>query len=92
MDSVDTFFLIGSILLSYLTLKELDKNVGGVKLWWMFYIHRYSRLTGVYLVIIRFHYKLIKYFAYGPQGFSLNYLAQGCQPYGMLWTVSTLSS
>ena len=28
MDSVDTFFLIGSILLSYLTLKEFEKNGG----------------------------------------------------------------
>jgi hypothetical protein len=46
MDSVDTFFLIGSILLSYLTLRELDKNGGGVKMWLMFYLQRYLRLPG----------------------------------------------
>ena len=79
MDSVDTFFLIGSILLSYLTLKELDKNGGGPKMWMMFYVHRYLRLTGVYLVVILFHNTLLKYFSYGPQGYLMDSLAGSCQ-------------
>ena len=56
--SVDSFFLIGQLshclfllyqssgatLLSYLTLKELDKNNGGsLKFWIMFIVHRYLR-------------------------------------------------
>ena len=42
--SVDTFFLIGATLLSYITLKELDKSKGsGVVFWIKFYVHRYIR-------------------------------------------------
>ena len=34
----------GATLLSYLTLKELDKNNGGsLKFWIMFVVHRYIR-------------------------------------------------
>ena len=43
---VDSFFLISGTLLSYLTLKELDKIKGRVWtpiFWPMFYIHRYLR-------------------------------------------------
>ena len=78
MDSVDTFFLIGSILFSYLELKELDKNGGGLKMWLMLYTHRYLRLTGVYLDIILFP-KTLKYFAYGPEGYLLDNLTEVCQ-------------
>jgi len=79
MDSVDTFFLIGSILLSYLTLNQLEKSGGGAKMWLMFYVHRYIRLTGVYLVIILLHMTLLKYLAYGPQGFELSQQFKACQ-------------
>ena len=42
--SVDTFFVIGGCLLSYHTMKELDKTKGGNPMMWvMFYIHRYIR-------------------------------------------------
>ena len=42
--SVDTFFLIGATLLSYITLKELDKNNGSGPVFWIkFYVHRYIR-------------------------------------------------
>ena len=81
MDSVDTFFLIGSVLLSYHTLKELDKTSGGsAKMWGMFYVHRYLRLTGVYAVIILWHTTLVKYIATGPQGYILDmYLSESCK-------------
>jgi hypothetical protein len=53
LPSVDSFFLIGATLLSYLTLKELDKNNGGsLKFWIMFVVHRYIRLTGLYAIVI----------------------------------------
>ena len=49
--SVDTFLLIGAVLLSYSTMKELDKKNGGsFKFWALFYFHRYVRLTGVYAI------------------------------------------
>ena len=42
--SVDTFFLIGATLLSYITLKELEKNNGSGPVFWIkFYVHRYIR-------------------------------------------------
>ena len=40
--SVDTFFLLSGCLLTYLTLKELDKTKGRLN-WIMYYIHRYIR-------------------------------------------------
>ena len=60
--SVDSFFLIGdqrfeniggdwrqfsgATLLSYLTLKELDRTKGGnIRFWGMFFIHRYIRFS-----------------------------------------------
>ena len=72
--SVDTFFFIGATLLTFITLKELDKaaNKGAtaasqVLFWFKYYVHRYIRLTGVYAVILFFHASLIKLFATGPQ-------------------------
>ena len=46
MSASFAFFAIctGATLLSYLTLKELDKNNGGsLKFWAMFIVHRYIR-------------------------------------------------
>lgn len=41
---VDSFFVIGGCLLSYHTLKELDKTKGGNMMMWIkFYVHRYIR-------------------------------------------------
>ena len=72
--SVDTFFFIGATLLTFITLKELDKAASkgataGSKafFWFKYYVHRYIRLTGVYAVILFFHASLIKLFATGPQ-------------------------
>ena len=69
--SVDTFFFIGALLLTFLTLKELDKakdkGIGySIGFWIKFYVHRYIRLTGVYAIILGFHATLLKLFATGP--------------------------
>ena len=40
--SVDSFFLISGVLMSYLTLKELDKTNGRLSIP-LFYVHRYLR-------------------------------------------------
>jgi len=60
--SVDSFFLIGALLLSYLTLQQLDIQKGGsVKFWAMFYVHRYIRLTGVYAMAVAINATLVRY-------------------------------
>lgn len=40
--SVDTFLVIGGILVCYLMLKELDRNKGRFNIF-LFYLHRYIR-------------------------------------------------
>ena len=84
--SVDTFFFIGATLLTFLTMKELDKlaNKGAdvadsVFFWFKYYVHRYIRLTGVYAVILLFHASLIKLFATGPQSEWMMFHHNGCQ-------------
>ncbi|XP_059091947.1 nose resistant to fluoxetine protein 6-like [Tigriopus californicus] len=49
--SVDTFFLLGGLLVSYLSLIELEKGRFNIIL---FYIHRYMRLTIPYMLVIGF--------------------------------------
>ena len=76
--SVDSFFLIGSTLLAYITLKEMEKHKGGsVRFWVMYYVHRYLRLTGVYAVVLALHATLLKFLATGPQHFVDN-LHENC--------------
>ena len=84
--SVDTFFIIGATLLTFLTLKELDKmaNKGASAsesafFWMKYYVHRYIRLTAVYAVILLFHASLIKLFATGPQSEYMMMNHESCQ-------------
>ena len=82
--SVDTFFFIGALLLTFLTLKELDKakdkGIGySFGFWIKFYVHRYIRLTGVYAIIIGFHATLLKFFATGPASKWITDAHDGCQ-------------
>jgi len=77
---VDTFLVIGGCLLAFHTLKELDKAKGGsIRMWAMFYVHRYIRLTGVYAIIIGLHATLLKYFATGPQSYQVMSQVTKCQ-------------
>jgi len=77
---VDTFFVVGGCLLAFHTLKEMDKTKGGnAKMWAMFYVHRYIRLTGVYSIIIGLHATLLKFFATGPQSHLVDKLVDKCQ-------------
>ena len=76
--SVDSFFLISGVLLTYLTLKELEKTKGRVNIG-LFYLHRYLRLTGTYLIIIGFTATLYRYCCPGPRCQEIEFAAQGCQ-------------
>jgi peptidoglycan/LPS O-acetylase OafA/YrhL len=83
--SVDTFFFIGACLLSYITLKELDKTKGGnTKFWIMYYVHRYIRLTGVYAVILGLMATLYRFLAYGPYSAPMQLEYNECRK--TMWT------
>ena len=76
--SVDSFFLISGVLLSYLTLKELEKTRGRISLP-LFYIHRYLRLTGTYIILIGFHATVARYISPGPNAETIVDHAERCQ-------------
>jgi peptidoglycan/LPS O-acetylase OafA/YrhL len=83
--SVDSFFFIGATLLSYITLKELDKTMGGnIQFWIMYYVHRYIRLTGVYALVIGITATLLKFFAGGPYSTIVQSEIDNCKNYW--WT------
>ncbi|XP_022325908.1 O-acyltransferase like protein-like [Crassostrea virginica] len=74
--SVDSFFLLSGLLVSYLLLKELKRNDG--KISWCrfmakFYFHRYWRLTPALMLLMFVYVPLFPYVSDGPfwpqQGF-----------------------
>ena len=55
--SVDNFFFIGAVLVSFIFFKELKRNrkaVMSMKGWFMFYLHRIIRLSPAYYMAIAF--------------------------------------
>lgn len=65
--SVDTFFVLGGTLLSYLLLKEIQANEGLRNIGWpKFFFHRFWRLTPLYMMVLAFWATLFKYFGSGP--------------------------
>ncbi|CAG0892217.1 unnamed protein product [Darwinula stevensoni] len=63
--SVDTFFFMSGLLVSYLLLKELQRNKGKFNII-KFYIHRYIRLTPIYAMVLWFSVDLFPYTFSGP--------------------------
>ncbi|KZS08085.1 putative Nose resistant to fluoxetine protein, partial [Daphnia magna] len=63
--SVDTFFLMSGLLVSYLLLRELDRTKGKFNAG-LYYLHRYLRLTIVYAFILGFIAALTIYVGTGP--------------------------
>ncbi|KFM59972.1 Nose resistant to fluoxetine protein 6, partial [Stegodyphus mimosarum] len=63
--SVDSFFVISGFLLTYLFFQEYSKK-GGKMSWAYFYIHRYLRLTPVYMLILAFSATVYFYLGSGP--------------------------
>lgn len=61
--AVDTFFVIGALLLTLSFFNDLEKE--RVSLWKM-YVKRYLRYTPVLAVLILFHLTLFKYTIQGP--------------------------
>ena len=63
--SVDTFFVMSGLLLTYATLNHMKKTDGKVN-WLKFYLHRYMRLTPVYMITFGIYLSCIPYLVDGP--------------------------
>ncbi|XP_035220831.1 nose resistant to fluoxetine protein 6-like [Stegodyphus dumicola] len=63
--SVDSFFVLSGFLLTYLFLQELSKREGKMS-WIYFYVHRYVRLTPVYMITLAFSATVYYYLGCGP--------------------------
>ncbi|GFY77750.1 nose resistant to fluoxetine protein 6 [Trichonephila inaurata madagascariensis] len=62
--SVDSFFLLSGFLVAHLFF---EKSVGNEKIsWTSFYIHRYIRLTPVYMIVMGFYTTLYAHLSSGP--------------------------
>ncbi|XP_070565068.1 nose resistant to fluoxetine protein 6-like [Ptychodera flava] len=80
--SVDTFFFLSGLLVTYLTLQQLreDRKVN----WVMFYLHRFWRLTPMYMFAIFFWAYLMPYLGNGPYKAEANGIQEPCYQYW--WT------
>ncbi|XP_792732.4 nose resistant to fluoxetine protein 6 [Strongylocentrotus purpuratus] len=64
--SVDTFFVLSGFLVTYMTLKQLEsKRLGSAGSWFMFYFHRWWRLTPALMANIGIFALLKPHFAQG---------------------------
>ncbi|XP_029644314.1 nose resistant to fluoxetine protein 6-like [Octopus sinensis] len=76
MVSVDTFFLLSGLLVSYGNFKALEKTEGKFG-WVYYYIHRFWRLTPPYMLVMMVYIPLFRYWGDGPywpkDGFEINY-------------------
>ncbi|GFY57918.1 nose resistant to fluoxetine protein 6 [Trichonephila inaurata madagascariensis] len=63
--SVDSFFVLSGFLVAYLFFQQAAKTDGKIS-WIYFYIHRFIRLTPVYMMVMGFYATLIAYLGSGP--------------------------
>ncbi|XP_069123540.1 nose resistant to fluoxetine protein 6-like [Argopecten irradians] len=63
--SVDSFFALSGLLVSYLFMKEMKREKGRIN-WFMFYFHRFWRLTPAYMLVIFLDMSLFPYLGEGP--------------------------
>lgn len=75
--SVDTFFVLSGFLTAVLFVRQVKKEKKlSFRLMFLYYIHRYIRLTPTFLLMILISINLTPYFGHGPvypsqQGFEL---------------------
>ncbi|XP_059480960.1 nose resistant to fluoxetine protein 6-like isoform X2 [Neocloeon triangulifer] len=62
---VDTFFTISGFLVCYLLLQEFNRRNGKLN-FFALYLHRYVRLTPVYMVVLGFYATLLAKIGSGP--------------------------
>ena len=63
--SVDSFFVLSGLLLSYLTMKEMERHQGKFT-FTSFYLHRLLRLSPAYYLVIVLYFKLLPHIGSGP--------------------------
>ena len=63
--SVDDIFLLSGLLISYLTIKEMERCKGNFP-FALFYLHRLLRLSPAYYFILMFSFKILPYVGSGP--------------------------
>ncbi|XP_069123535.1 nose resistant to fluoxetine protein 6-like [Argopecten irradians] len=63
--SVDSFFTLSGLLVSYLFMKEMKREKGRIN-WFMFYFHRFWRLTPAYMLVLFLDMSLFRYLGDGP--------------------------
>ncbi|XP_064213937.1 nose resistant to fluoxetine protein 6-like [Tribolium castaneum] len=62
--SVDTFFVVGGLVTVYTFMKSMDKGAKFNIV--LFYVHRYLRLTPIYVILSLIHLFLLDHFGNGP--------------------------
>ncbi|GBM82281.1 Nose resistant to fluoxetine protein 6 [Araneus ventricosus] len=63
--SVDSFFLLSGFLVGYLFFQQAQKTDGKIP-WLYFYVHRYIRLTPVYMIVVVFYTTISPFLGSGP--------------------------
>ncbi|RUS88830.1 hypothetical protein EGW08_003375 [Elysia chlorotica] len=64
--SVDTFFALSGLLVTYLVMKELSKKPPSGTFFFNFYFHRFWRLTPPYMLVMMVNITLLHYMGDGP--------------------------
>ncbi|XP_077484855.1 nose resistant to fluoxetine protein 6-like [Amblyomma americanum] len=75
---VDTFFFLTGLLVVYLTLNRM-KESGGKMNWWIFYLHRYWRLTPLIGLFSLFVAVYLPYCGDGPLWFDAISAGRACK-------------
>ena len=78
--AVDAFFWASGLLLGYLFTSEVNKNENfSTKELMLFYLHRYLRITPVYLFCTLFFWSLMPYIGSGPLWFNTKKIIGDCE-------------
>nr|XP_058949088.1 nose resistant to fluoxetine protein 6-like [Pocillopora verrucosa] len=83
--SVDSFFFLSGLLVSYLSLRHMEKKNGQLPLF-KYYFHRFWRLTPAYMFVLLFYDKLNGFLGDGP----FWYQAQEKNPCDKYWWTNLL--
>ncbi|XP_013412631.1 nose resistant to fluoxetine protein 6 isoform X2 [Lingula anatina] len=87
--SVDSFFVLSGLLVTYLTMREMKKGSGRFRInWGLYYFHRFWRLTPPYMLVLLVYVPTIYYWTNGPMWVST---VDGFDPYcGESWWTNLL--
>ena len=70
--SVDSFFFLSGVLVSYLTLREMKRRKGKFPIV-PYYLHRIIRLTPTYMFVLFFYWFFTMYLAQGTPSYQVNH-------------------